>query len=404
MPTYTYKARDSGGKLVKGTMEAASKMELTDKLHRLGYMVTQVGERSSRGQVLSLGGLFQRVSVEDIVMFNIQLANLIHAGIPLLSSLHTLSRQIENKKLREAIGAVARSVEGGESFSEALSYQTRLFPPVFVNVAKVGEMSGKLDTVLTRYAAYSDEQLALSQKIKGAVFYPVILLFAGVGVTLFVVTAVLPQFVEIFMNAGVRLPLPTLILYQAGTAIKQFWHTFLLLVLLGWLGIQYYAGTRAGRVHCDRLKLSLPVLGPLFRKAAISRFGRTLGMLTACGAPILPSLEIVREVVANEVLARVVDHTRNAVEKGERISETLRVSGEFPPDTIQMIAVGEETGRLDEMLTKIALFYDRGVDYQVKKLTTLLEPCLLILMGCLVGFIMASMLLPMFDMMKVIRR
>lgn len=403
MHTYKYKARDSAGKLIQGNMEAISKSELTDKLHKLGYMVTQIGEFTPSLKVPSLGHLFQHISVEEVVLFNIQLANLINAGIPLLASLQTLGQQIENKKLRETVKEIARSVESGESLSEALSYQTQIFHPIFINMVKVGEASGKLDIILLRYAAYCEQQVELSQKIKGAVFYPAILLVAGISVALFIVTYILPQFVSIFLKAHVPLPLPTLIIYNIGIAIKQFWLSFLLTAIFMCLAVQYYVTTPFGRLQCDRLKLALPVLGSLFRKAAISKFGRTLGMLVSSGAPVLQSLEIVRGVVGNEVLARVVDQTRSAVEKGERISETLRVSREFPLDTVQMISVGEETGKLDEMLNKIALFYDRGVDYSVKKLTTLVEPLLLIFMGCLIGLIMASMFLPMFDMIKIIK-
>lgn len=403
MHTYNYKARDSAGKSVRGTMEAVSRSELTDKLHNLGYVVTQIADFTPGIKLSVFDNLLYRISVEDMVLFNVQLANLINAGIPLLASLSTLSQQIENKKLRETLKAVSRAVEGGASFSEALSYYPHVFHHIFVSMVKVGEVSGKLDIILLRYAAYCEQQVELTQKIKGAVFYPSILFVAGIGVTLFIVTTILPQFVTIFMRAGVPLPLPTIILYTAGMAIKRFWHSFLLISFFLGLAFQYFATTPFGRLHCDRFKLALPVLGTLFRKAAISRFGRTLGMLVASGAPILQSLEVVRDVVENEVLARAVDQTRSSVEKGERISETLQISREFPADTIQMISVGEETGRLDEMLTKIALFYDRGVDYTVKKLTTLIEPLLLAIMGCLIGLIMASMLLPMFDMIKIIK-
>lgn len=403
MPTYTYKARDAMGKPVKGKMAASSQPELAEKLHKMGYLTTQVEEAAPAIKRGSFLDRFQRIRTEDMVMFNVQLSNLIHAGISILSSLSTLSQQIENRKLKETVSEVSRSVESGESFSEALQHHPQVFPKLFISMVKAGEVSGKLDMILNRFARYCEESEELKQKIKGALFYPVILLFAGIGVTLFIVTFIIPQFAEIFMKVGIPLPLPTLILYQVGVTIRQFWYSLILFAIVGWLGLRYYAGTTGGRFHIDRLNLKWPVLGTLNRRAAISRFARTLGMLVASGVPILQSLEVVREVIGNEVLARVIGNVRTAVEKGEKISEPLRISGEFPPDAVRMVAVGEETGSLDEMLDKIADFYDRAVGYAVKKLTTLFEPLLLILMGCLVGFIMASMLLPMFDMVKILR-
>lgn len=403
MPTYTYKARDAAGKPVKGVMEAFSKDELTQKLHKLGYMTTQAGESLPELKFELVLGRLQRVGSEDLAMFLVQLSDLLNAGISLLSSLDAIGKQIENKKLREIVGDVSRNVEAGESFSEALASHPKVFSKLFLSMVRAGEASGKLDTILARFAVYSEEQAELRQKIKGTLFYPLILLFAGIGVTLFIVAFIIPQFAEIFMKAGLQLPLPTLILYGAGMSIRQFWHSMLLMIAAVWVGVEVYTNTPSGRFQFDWLKLKLPLASRLYRKAAISRFARTLGMLLSSAVPILDSLEIVRDVVNNEVLSRAIENARNAVEKGEKISEPLRISGEFPPDTIQMIAVGEESGNLDEMLDKVSDFYDRSIGYTVKKLTTVLEPLLLAVMGCLVGFIMASMLLPMFDMIKILR-
>jgi len=404
MPVYVYQARDVSGKKVSGRMESPSKSEVIERLRKLGFLPTEVAEPLGSMGVDSFFNRLRGVGGEEMAMFNVQLANLIHAGIPLLTSFHTLIPQIENRRLRAAVGSVAREVETGQSFSDALLHHPQIFPKLFVSLVQVGEATGKLDQVLARYADYCEQQIELHQKIQGATFYPIILLFASLGVTLFVVTTLIPQFVQIFLKAGVPLPLPTLILYQAGRALQQFWLSFIFSAAALVVGFQYYAGTRAGRFQVDRLKLALPVMGSLYREAAIARFGRTLGMLIASGVPILPSLEIARDSVGNEVVARAVENARSAVEKGEKVSDPLRISGEFPADALQMISVGEETGRLDEMLNKIADFYDRAVNHNVKHLTVFLEPVLLIAMGCLVGLIMASLLLPMFDMLKIIRR
>lgn len=404
MPIYIYKARDATGKAVRDIMEAATKEELVDKLKKMGYMVTQVTE-SQPG--IDMGSFFDKlkpIRAEDMIMFYVQLSNMIGAGISILASLDALGAQSANKKLKECIGSVLRSVEGGDGFSQALRRHPRIFPKLFTNMAKAGEASGKLDTILIRYADYFEKQEDLKEKIKGALFYPMLLLIAGIGVTLFVVTFVIPQFVEIFTKAGIALPTPTLILFKVGTAIKRFWYLIILFFAALVFALKAYVNTERGRLNSDRLKLDMPIIGPLYRKSALSRFARTLGTLTASGVPILEALDITKEVIGNEVLSRVIGNVRSAVEKGEKISELLKMSKEFPPDTVQMISVGEETGNLDGMLNKISDFYDLSLGYTIRKLTTVIEPVFLVIMGCLVGFIMASMLLPMFDMVKTIQR
>lgn len=403
MPAYTYKARDISGRAVQGVMEAVTKVELTDKLHKMGYMATSVTEAAPRFDLGSFTERFRSIRDEDMIMFHVQLSNMMSAGIGLLASLRTLLQQIENRRLRDSLASVMRSVEGGDSFSEALARHPSVFPKIYVDMVRAGEASGKLDVILARLAVFTEQQADLKQKIREALFYPCILLCFGLVVMLAIVTYVIPQFAEIFMKADIPLPLPTLLLYGVGLAIKQFWFSWLLFFGALAIGLQLYAGTPSGKLQMDRLRLGTPVLGSLFRRTAISRFARTLGMLIGAGVPILQSLDMVHEVIANEVLARLVRQTRVAVEKGEKISESLKVSEAFPPDTLQMIAVGEESGRLDEMLNKISDFYDKSMGYSIRKVTAVLEPILLGIMGCFVGFIMASMLLPMFDMMQTLR-
>lgn len=403
MPTYIYKARDATGKLVKGTMDAATKEELTEKLNRMGYMITRVTEALPGIRIDSVFDKLKRISAEDMIIFNVQLANMINSGIPILVCLDTLDKQIENKNLRDAVGSVKRNLEAGDSFSQALAKHPRVFPKLFISMVKTGEASGKLDTVLTRFAEFTEKQEDLRQKIRGALFYPAILLFAGIAVTLFIVTTIIPQFAEIFMKVGITLPAPTLILYRIGMGLKRYWYLLAIFTIIGTTGVKYYIRTASGRFNFDRFRLRLPVLGSLFRKVAISRFSRTLATLVSSGVSILVSLDITKEVMGNEVLARVVGNARSSVEKGESIAESLKISEEFPPDTVQMISVGEETGDLEGMLNKISDFYNMSLGYTIKKLTTVIEPLFLVIMGGMVGFIMASMLLPMFDMVKILR-
>lgn len=404
MQTYSYKARDNSGKMVKGTMAALDKADLIDKLRNMGCMATYVGEASLS---INIDGLFEglkRISVEDMIIFDTQLSNMISSGITILASLEMLGKQTENKRLRDIIGEVSRNIEAGESLSESLSRYPAVFSHLFVNMVKAGEASGKLDVVLARYAEFSEHEADLKQKINSALFYPAILLVAGIAVTLFIVTFIIPQFAEIFLKSGIRLPVPTMVLYKIGIAIKSFWFSMVLFVIAGSLAIRYYKNTAKGRIVYDRLILRLPILGPLFRKTATSRFTRTLGTLIASGVPILESLDITKGVMGNEILAAVIANARSSVERGEKISEPLRLSQEFSADTVHMISVGEETGNLDGMLNKISDFYDMSVGYTIKKLTAMLEPLFLVIMGSMVGFIMASMLLPIFDMMKILRK
>lgn len=391
------------GRPVKGTMDASSRDELTEKLHRLGYMTTYVAEITPGVKVESIFERMRRISPEDMIIFNVQLANMINSGIPILVCLENLDKQIENRTLKMTVDDVKRNLESGDSFSQALARHPRVFSALFINMVKTGEASGKLDTVLTRFAEFTERQEELRQKIKGALFYPIILLFAGIAVTVFIVTFIIPQFAEIFMKVGIKLPAPTLILYRIGTAIKNYWYLAGILSIAAYVCVRYYIRTEKGRFNFDRLKLKTPVLGPLFRKVAISRFARTLATLVSSGVSILVSLDITKEVLGNEVLSRVIANVRASVEKGEGIAESLKISGEFPQDTVQMISVGEETGNLEGMLNKISDFYNMSLGYTIKKLTTVLEPLFLVVMGSMVGFIMASMLLPMFDMMKVLR-
>jgi type IV pilus assembly protein PilC len=388
---------------MNGIMEASSREDLAAKLREMGYMPTQIRAAAAGIKMEGLYDRFVRIKTEDIIMFNIQLSNMIDSGFSILNSLRTISSQVENKKLRNIITEVSRSVEAGSSFSEALAQHPRTFSTLFINSVKAGETSGKLNTVLNRLAVYVEQEEELRQQVQGALFYPGILLLAGVVVILLIVTFVIPQFVVIFKEAGVNLPLPTLVVYQVGLGLKKTWYLVLLGIALVLTAIRKYFETGKGGRQRDRLILCLPVVGAVVRKVIVSRFSRTLATLVESGVPLLQSLDIVRDVVGNQIIASVVTSVRGSVEKGERIAQPLRVSGEFPQDAVQMIAVGEETGKLGYMLNRVADFYDTTVKFAVRKLTTLIEPVLLIVLGVTVGFIMASMLLPMFDMIKTVR-
>ena len=404
MFAFNYKARDNTGKLVRGVIEALSQEEVAEKLHRMGYVPVTITEVFTGLKLKQLEWNFRRIKTENVVMFNVQLANMLDSGLSITSSLDTLQKQTENKRLSEVIGRVSRGVQAGESFSQALAKHPRVFPSLFVSMVKAAEASGDLDKVLNRYAEFAEAQADLQRKIKEALYYPVILIAAATGVIVFIATVLIPKFVEIFNRVEISLPLPTIILYGIGTAIRQFWYLIILSGVLIILGIKRYVRTETGKFRFDKVSLKLPIIGPIVRKTCISRFARTLSTLVGSGVPILESLDIVSDVVNNQVLGRVIGQMRQSVEKGERLAESLKVSEEFPPDTVQMISVGEESGNLEKMLNKISDFYDRAIGYSIKKMVASLEPILLLVMGAIVAFTMASMLLPMFNMAKLLRR
>ena len=404
MFAFNYRARDNTGKLVRGVIDALSQEEVAEKLRRMGYVPITITRIFAGLKLEQLEWNFRRIKTEDIVMFNVQLANMLSSGLSIMSSLDTLQKQCENKKLNEIIGRVSRSVEAGDNFSQALAKHPRVFSNLLVSMVKAAEAGGDLGGVLTRYAEYAETQADLQRKIREALYYPIILIAAATGVIVFLATVLIPKFVEIFNRAGISLPLPTIILYGIGTAIRQFWYVIILSGVLIVLGLRKYVRTKTGKFKFDKVSLKLPILGPIVHKTCISRFARTLSTLLGSGVPILESLDIVSEVVNNQVLGRVIKQMSQSVEKGERLAESLKVSEEFPPDTVQMISVGEESGNLGKMLNKISDFYDRATGYSIKKLVASLEPILLVVMGAVVAFTMASMLLPMFNMVKLLRR
>ncbi len=404
MLAFNYRARDNTGKLVRGALEAISQEDVAEKLQRMGYAPVTITKVFAGLKLEQLGWNFRRIKTQDVVMFNVQLANMLNASLSIIRSLDTLQKQSENKRLREVIGCVSRGVEAGESFSQALAKHPRVFPNLLVSMVKAAEAGGDLGGILNRYAEFAEAQADLQRKIKEALYYPIILIVAATGVIVFLATVLIPKFVEIFNRAGISLPLPTIILYGLGTAIRQFWYLIILSGVLIVSGLRRYVRTKTGKFRFDKVSLKLPILGPVVRKICISRFARTLGTLVGSGVPILESLDIVSDVVNNQVLGRVIRQMRQSVEKGESLAESLKVSEEFPPDTVQMISVGEESGNLERMLNKISDFYDRATGYSIRKMIASLEPILLVVMGAVVAFTMASMLLPMFDMVKGLRR
>ncbi len=402
MPNYQYVARDERGHAVNGTLAASNPEALADQLKRMGYLVTKSRELAEGATLETLVEQLRRVGYNDLVLFNVQLSKMVQVGIPLVTALDTLAQQTDNAKLRGAIGDVARNVEGGASFSESLGHHPSIFSLLFINMVRAGEISGKLDEILTRLADFAKRQAELREQVKTAMTYPVVLLVVGVGVSAFLIAGIIPKFMNIFLEAKVTLPLPTLMLSQLSLFVRRYWIGLFALLVAIILGARFALRTRRGRRWFDTTLLKIPVLGDLARKAAISEVTRTLETLFSSGVPVLESLAIAADTCGNTVIADVCRTAQTSVKQGGAISDSLKVNREFPPMVVQMIVVGEASGTLDHMLGEIAEHYEELVRHGLKRLTTLIEPAFLVVMAGVVAFIMASILLPLFHMVNVI--
>jgi type IV pilus assembly protein PilC len=403
MPFFSYKARDESGKPVSGQMNAESKDALASKLQKLKYTVTSINEISEVFSIDKYLKRFSKVKTDDLVMFNVQLSNMISSGITLPTSLLTLSEQIENERLRTAVSDVYNDIKSGLTFSDALKKHPDIFPNLFTNMIRAGEVSGNLDEILNRLAAFAEHESELKQKITTALFYPIILAVVGVSVIVLIITTILPSFAKIFIESNVPLPLPTQILYNTNIVIRTFWKHIVILIIGLILLFRWYRSTIKGKYMIDKSLLNLPIWGKLIRQSTIARLTRTLASLISAGVPMLQALEVTEQTIDNAIISGVLKGVYSSVSKGESISGPLKESGQFPPMPVHMIAVGEETGALDTMLNKVADFYDMSTEYTVKRLTSLIEPIFLVILGGMVAFIFASILLPIFSMVKTLK-
>ncbi len=403
MPQYRYAARDEHGKPVSGTLVAPTPEALADQLKRMGYLVTNARPVAEGQAGASWLSRVRRVGDDDLVIFNVQLSKMVQVGIPLVTSLETLTNQTDHPRLRQALSDVTRAVEAGASFSEALQRHPAIFSALFINMVRAGEASGKLDEVLRRLAAFAKRQAELREQVKTAMTYPALLLVTGIAASTFLVLGIIPKFVKIFMEAEVPLPLPTLLLYGLSQALRHSGLGMLLGLAAAWVAAGRLLKTPAGRRWLDQWLLKIPVVGALIRQAAIARLTRTLETLFSSGVPVLESLEIAERTCGNAVIGDVCRTVQANVRQGGTLADPLRASPEFPPMVVQMLAVGEASGTLDHMLGEVADHFDELIRYSLKRLTSLIEPLFLIIMGGMVAFIMASVLLPLFRMVNVIR-
>jgi len=386
-------------------MEAASAPDVISKLRNLRYTIISVSEvRPLFTLKLEMPTLMRGIKDEDYVMYTSQLSSLLAAGLPLSASLDTMIEQTENPQLKKATEKVVQDVREGASFAEALRKHPRVYSNLYVNTVAAGEISGNLEEVLLRLTSYMERTAEFKQKVMTALFYPLTLVTFSILVIIVIIITVLPTFVKMYASSGIPLPLPTRILYGINLLIRGWWHVILIGLALAITGFNYGKRTKLGKAVLDRVVLDVPVWGTLNRKVNIARFSRTLASLLTAGVPLLESLETSVQTTDNSVFSQIIKNAHDEVSKGRTLAEQLKSSGEFPPMPIQMIAVGEEAGRLDQMLGKVADFYEMSVDYTVKRLTSILEPILLVVIGGAVGLIFASVLLPIFSMVQTIGR
>lgn len=400
--SYAYKVKDRAGKVANGVIEGDSISTVVGKLRQMGYTVINVNERSASKGVASFQFFKKKVKTKDITVFSRQFATMISSGLSLTKSLNILAEQTENSTFAEVLVKLQKDVEAGQSLSEALAARPDVFNSLFINMVKAGETGGVLDEVLLRVAEHFEKDTALKAKIKSAMAYPLIMFIMSMLIVFAMITFIVPVFVNMFAQLGGDLPLPTLILVFASNAIRSFWYVFIGLVMAIRYAVKNYRKTPQGKFFFDTMKLKLPVFGVLNTKMAVARFTRTFGTLVSSGVPILQGLDIVSETANSEVISRAVKEARVSIKEGETIAKPLAKSAVFPPMVVQMIAVGEETGMLDEMLTKIADFYDQDVTAMVEALTSLIEPLMIGAMGFVIGGIIISLYLPMFKLITLI--
>ena len=400
---YAYKVRDRAGKLVTGTLEAESVAVVAGKLRQMGY--TPVSIESSAKKSLSadikVPGLSGRIKLKEVAVFSRQFATMINSGLTLLRSLTILADQTSNKELARIVGEVRKDVERGSALSAAMAKHPKAFSRLYVSMVRSGETGGSLDTVLTRLATTIEQQVDLRRKVKSAMTYPV----AVGAIVMLIVVAMLIFVVPMFKNMyaeldNAKLPAPTLALLAVSEAVKKFWFLVAAAAGGGVWSLKRYVGTPPGRRRWDAFKLRAPVFGQLVHKTALARFSRSLAALVRAGVPILDALEIVAETAGNTIVAEAAADTQAAVKSGDSLARPLEAHPVFPPMVVQMIAVGEETGALDEMLEKIADFYDSEVEATVEALTSLIEPLLIVVMGVAVGGMVVALYMPMFSIIS----
>jgi type IV pilus assembly protein PilC len=400
MAMYEYTAKNAtSGQILKGQLDVPTKDEVIAYLRKNRMILVSVRE-APKSINISFGG---GIKTRDVVIFTRQFSTMINAGLPLVQSLNILAQQTENKALQAVTKAVVYDVEAGNTLADALDKHPKAFTKLYVNMVAAGEAGGILDTILMRLATFLEKNDALVRKVKGALVYPAVIISVAVIAIAVLLIFVIPTFASMFASVNMELPLPTRVVMGASDFLIRFWYFIIGGIILLIFALRQYYNTPDGRKQIDGALLRAPVLGDLLRKSAVSRFTRTLGTLISSGVSILDGLEITAKTAGNRVIHDAVMQSRQSIAGGETIAGPLEQSKVFPPMVISMISVGEQTGGLDEMLSKIADFYDAEVDVAVSALLSLMEPIMIVVLGVIVGGMVVAMYLPIFDMVNAVQ-
>jgi type IV pilus assembly protein PilC len=401
MPAFTYTARALNGDLRTATIEAPNRDEVIAQLRKQRLNVVKIDEKKEADNKKKKKG--GKISMRDIVIFTRQFSTMINAGLPLVQALDILAKQSENQALKDVTLSVVFDVESGHTVADALRKHPNAFSELYVNMVAAGEAGGILDTILMRLATFMEKNDALVRKVKGAMIYPGVISSVAVIAISVLLIFVIPTFEKMFASVGLALPLPTRVVIAMSKFLTGYWWAVIAAGVGGVYSFKKYYATSEGKLVIDRMMLKAPVLGDVLRKSSVSRFTRTLGTLIGSGVSILEGLEITAKTAGNRVISDAIMESRASIAGGETIAAPLQKSQVFPPMVISMIAVGEQTGGLDEMLSKIADFYDEEVDAAVSNLLSLMEPVMIVFLGVVVGGMVVAMYLPIFDMINAVQ-
>jgi len=409
MSVYEYKAINPKGKNITGIINAESSGDARLKIKKLNYFLTSIKEvdsdngAESDSRISGIKNIFSWVKPQDIALFSRQMSTLLQAGLPLIDALSALIEQFEDSGLKRVLLQIREKVNEGSSLADALAEHKRYFSPLYVGMVRSGEASGALAVVLTRLAEFLEKQSELNSKIRSTLAYPVIMAFVGFAILGFLFAYVIPKVTAIFEQTNQALPLPTLILIKLSVILRDYWYLIILALAVFFFVFRSFINSDKGRLWFDSFKLKIPVIGSLIHKVALSRFSRTLGTMLKSGIPILYCMDIVKNVVNNKLLSNTIEEAKEDISEGKEIAMPLKRSGLFPPIVTHMIATGERSGQLEDMLLKVSDSLDSETDSTIKALTSLLEPIMILAMGGVVGFIVIAILLPIFEMTRGIK-
>jgi len=398
--TFVWKGKTVKGESLSGEYEAEDRKEVGEHLRKQRIIITSIKKKPKDIEISFLQK--KTVGVKDLSVFTRQFATMVNAGLPLVQCLDVLGRQLEKPFFKSVIQEVMSDVEGGTTLAEAMAKHPGVFSDLYVNMIAAGEAGGILDVILSRLAVFLEKADALARKVKGAMTYPIIVLTVAGGACIFMLMFVIPVFAKMFSDFGGTLPAPTRIVMALSDFLRVYWWALLGGAALFNFSFKRFRATEKGRYLTDKLALRIPVLGTVLQKSGVARFTRTLGTLIGSGVGILQGLEITSRTAGNRVIQKAIEETSEAISRGETIAGPLKESGVFPPMVTQMIGIGEQTGALDEMLSKIADFYDDEVDSAVEALTAAIEPLMIVVMGTMVGGMLVAMYLPMFKMSEIV--